>query len=361
MTIIPFRVKRLRTFAGLVGAVGLTLIATACASPSSNYGNLGGGDTVVTDDAATEPTREPIAPREVSPFDEFRNLLWGMGMDEESQQRQFEADRVREENMIAQCMNELGFEYIPFVDSVVLSFGNDEDWNPDDPDWVARYGYGWVVSPPGGRGGARISVDMNNVGPNAQMLSELSETERSAWNNALWNMGAGFEREVEGVIQRDCFNWARMSVSAESRTIANLAEFAPLMEAIAQMHDSLRWDISDADRAWSTCMADAGFPGFDRQREASETIAEEYGPARIAATLDPSWDQTFNNPTVENSPVMAALHEREVALATADLNCRITTDFEAGREAHIHTVENQFIIDHRADLEALRAAAEQRD
>lgn len=333
----------------------LTLGACVASAPASEFS--GGIDTV--SDVTTELERTPITPRETSPFDEFRNILWGLGLDEESQRRQFDADRVVEENLIAQCMNELGFEYIPFIDNITLSFGNSENWSPDDPEWVATYGYGWVVTPPAGRAGASISMMVDNPeSPNAPMLAELSETERIAWRDAFSNMGAGFEREVEGVTFRDCNNWARAVVSAERRAFSNLDEFAPLMEAIEQMHLSLRWEISDADRAWSTCMFDAGFQGFDRQWEASETILHEWLDSMSKLSSDPEW--ILEEPTPENSEVIAALHQREVAVATADLNCRISTDFLVGHEAHIHTVEDQFITDHLSTLQALRAAAEQR-
>jgi len=345
---------------GALASAGAVAFSVAGCSSASQPAQTGIDDNyaIVQPDDATPP-RELAPPPELSPFDEFRSILWGIGEDPESQLRRFEADRIREENMIAQCMHELGFDYIPNFEAVTLTFRNSDNWQPDDPDWVAHYGYGWIVSPAGGRGGggASIGVSSNALGPNQAIVDELSESEARAWNDALWNRGAGFEREtLFSGIQTDCFNWARMTVNDERFAVQASDEFAPLFEAIDQMQNDLQFDISDADRAWSACMFDAGFPDFNRQWEPSEQIRNEYHQVRTSITARPDW---VGNPTPENSPEIVELHEREVALATADLNCRIATGFDNGREAHIHAVENQFITDHRAALEALRAAAEQ--
>lgn len=337
------------SFLGLAASLG------ACTGITSDIG----GGIASESGTTTESLRQPIEPQDVSPFDEFRNILWSLDMDEDSRRRRFDADRIHEENIIAQCMNELGFEYIPFVDNWILSFGNSDSWHPDDPDWVATYGYGWVSSPPGGRGGAWLTLDARNPdSPNQQILAELSDTERSAWISAWSGRGAGFEREVNGTIFSDCNNWARAVVAADHEIFANSEEFAPLMEAISGMQDDLRWDISDADRTWSTCMFDAGFPGFDRQRDASDTIAQEWAEMMTAISADPDWYKGIPSPA--NSPQMAALHDREVNLASADLSCRTSTNFTSHFDEHVRAIENQFITDYRTDLEALRAAAEQR-
>jgi len=52
--------------------------------------------------------------------------------------------------------------------------------------------------------------------------------------------------------------------------------------------------------------------------------------------------------------------EREINTALADYDCRIAVDYQARQDARRTELETQFIADHRADLEALRAAAEQR-
>jgi hypothetical protein len=342
-----------RYWFGRTSVVALALSLSACAGMT-----VGGNGGVFTDsEPAAESTRDPIPSREVSPFDEFRNLLWGFGLDDESRARQFQADRVRQEDMIAQCMNDLGFEYIPYLDYATADFGGPSDWNTNDLDWVTQYGFGVTTSPPGERGSGWLQVTLGNLGPNNAILEELSAEGESAWRGAFMNRGAGWTRTINGVDYMDCFNWSWAVIQNEHQA-GNSEEFAPLVDAISQMQTELLWDISDADRDWSRCMAEAGYSGFDTPWQASNSITVEMNSLQSRLALDPDWD--YGNPTADNSPEFADLQSHELALATASLGCKISTDFEAKRAAHVTAIENQFITDHRAELEALRAAAEQR-
>ena len=279
-------------------------------------------------------------------------------MDEYARQRQFEVDRVRQEDLIAQCMNELGFEYIPYLGWHTFSPASGA-WQPDDPDWVAEFGFGVTTSPPGGSGVSGSGIDILNLGPNNGVLEAMSEEGRLAWLGAFHRSGAGWERTI-GTIDftfRDCGNWSWNLIQYEHQLV-NTEEFAPLLDAIAQMHHDLQWDITDAERDWAICMADTGYVGFDSPWHASDSVVQEYNALRTWLAAEPDWD--YGNPTAENSPEFAALQIHERELATTSLKCRISTDFEAKRDAHIHAVENQFITDNRAALAALRDAAEQR-
>jgi hypothetical protein len=56
---------------------------------------------------------------------------------------------------------------------------------------------------------------------------------------------------------------------------------------------------------------------------------------------------------------MDALAEREVELALADLDCREETDYRDRHAAITREVEQQFIDDHKAELDAMIASVEQ--
>ena len=319
-------------------------------------------ETLDTTNNAELPSREAIPHRQLTPFDEFRNVLWGMNLDADSQLRQLNADRVRQEDLLAQCMNDLGFEYIPWLGWNTWYIRDAENYRPDDQDWVTQYGYGWTTLPPESRGGGGISGTMDFFtpgNPNIEIFNSLSEGEQRAFWAAFQYRGSGLSRIVDGWEHINCNNWSSAVVNYE-RQVGNRAEFAPLMAAITQMYDDLRWEISDADRAWSNCMAESGFPGLERQWEASDTLLRELNELTTRISANPNWEPGVN-PTTDNSPEMAKLRDREIKLATADLNCRISTNFEANRSAHVVSVETQFIDDHLAALTALRDAAEQGD
>ena len=359
--------KLLSKIVGVVLSACLAFVVTACSSAAQpgEVGNVDASGIVHTDGANSnvELTPEPITPREISPFDEFRNILWSLDMDADSFARQFEADRLRAEDMIAQCMNELGFEYIPFpgywiMPQIVGAI------HSDDAEWVAQYGFGWTTEPSGPHGeigsfyGGGFNF-WNPDNPNLEIYESLSEDGRSSFFNALQGSGSGFPRYVNGIDHRNCNSWSSAVITFERHEVSHREEFRPLMDAIAQMHDDLHWDVSEADRAWAICMFDAGYPDLQRQWEASTLLLREMNELRPQITQNPNWEAGVN-PTPENSPEMAELQNRELEMAMADFNCRVSTNFAAQREAHIHEVENQFITDHRAALEALRAASEQR-
>ena len=291
--------------------------------------------------------------RLASPFDEYRNLLWDADLDQEGQLRRFEAQLRRSEELVAKCMHALGFEYLPDLGSAALEFPDSDLWRPEDIDWVEQWGYGWAAAPTITRGGGQpvqVFGMSDDGGPNAPMLAELSQSERDAWWNALWGPPPPGETF-------NCFSWGRNQKQNE-RSVAATEEFAPLMEAISQMEQLIYFEQSEADRLWASCMFDAGYPDFVRQQDASDMILAELTEIQTAHAINPN--AAPGAITVANSETMAALQDREISLALADLSCRVSTNFAAHREAHRVAIETQFVDDHRAALTALRDAAEQR-
>jgi len=292
----------------------------------------------------------PPEPRH-SPLAEYTQLFVGTDLDEDAQRRQFEAMQIRRENLIAECMAELGFDYIPHLQSVQLEFADHDDWRPYDPNWVAQWGYGIVSSPTSlVTDGPVFGMGGTDFGPNNQMLGELSESERAAWEEALWGEILGDDL--------NCFSRAWNQAWNEV-DISRSEQFTPLMEAINQFQQLLDHDISAADHDWAICVANAGFPGFTRQTEAADSIWMARLEAVNETTRNPNWPG--GEPSATNSPLLAELQLREINLALADLQCRNSTDFQTRHNAHLTVLETQFVADHRADLEALRSALEQRD
>ena len=329
--------------------------------------------------AAGDGTAGPASTGQTGPLTEILGSVWGSNLSQEEQQRQFDERNLAEQEFIAQCMTEAGFEYIPNPGSSTIVFSDDNLWRPDDRDWVMQYGYGAMRSPwdtqrqeeqaaieAGGEVTTNVMVD-----PNQDMLNSLSESERRAWEIALWG---DWENMPEGIIDDDgrildeeafwnsqgCNGMSRLHVRADSAAdVTNAEEFRPLMDAINEFWQGLGTVPTDADREWATCMADAGHPGFGRQADAQSSIWEAQNEFWNTIDWD-NWDwETMSSPNVENHPGMAAIADREMELALADLDCREAVNFRARAEAAQIAAETQFVNDHRAALDALVAAAEQ--
>jgi hypothetical protein len=361
-----------RTLFMALGSAVLVLTSAACGGSPRDAGS---GESIVSDgsgntQAATVSDYEEIPDREPTPLDEYLNLVGGWAgfefLDPDEQRRVFEANQVIRENFVAECMNDLGFDYIPNLQSIELRLPTDNDeWRPREREWVAQWGYAFASRPASVGSLTRDPIwvtggqDERAAGPNWEMLQDMSESEQHAWWQTLWGteFADHFGYSESGALISHCFNWAGMQATAQQE-IASNEEFTPLMEAVNELRNSFREDISPADQAWSECMADKGFPNFERQWEPMDQINTEYNDLASAIRQNP--DRPGGVPSAANSPEMAEFADHEIKLALADFDCRVSTNFAAGQQAYVLSRETQFVSDHRAALTALRDAAEQR-
>lgn len=312
----------------VAGAAALLLVLTGC--------------TAASDDA--DATAE-------SPLGEYLSALWGGDLSEEEQAAAYEEENREREELMATCMKEQGFDYAPNV-STGTSFSSGEEWQPDEREWVAQYGYGMVRWP-----GMDDQPDMEEVyeDPNQEYVASLTPSEQTAFYEALHgppvpeeelNEDGSYEWSWE---TSGCYGWAQNELDGDNPIMSE--EFAPLMEEINQFYTDLdsASSMADVDAEWAACMADAGHGGFARQSEALTSISDELNTYYESQT---EW--------IEDDPALDEIADREVELALVDLDCRESTDYRERRQDVVVALEEQFIADHQAELDALKAAAEQR-
>jgi hypothetical protein len=292
----------------------------------------------------------------------------GSDLSEEEQFRRRDAEERRREELIAQCMNEAGFEYIPnpTLGVQVYGGGGEGEWfDPDNREWVIQYGYGGVNYPQADSD-ANADYDAKGsapeyVDPNRAYVESLSDSERQAWEWAMWGQPPEPENgiitaEMREQVDPGCYGRANDLILQESpASLLESEQFRPLFEALNQMRNEMwenEYTFAEVNRDWSDCMAGAGFPGFSHQSDANNQFWEEY------SVFFTDWDwETQGDP--HGTPGFTALGEREVQIALADVDCRIETNFTSRVNEISLAMETQFVADHRAELEALRAAAEQ--
>lgn len=285
-----------------------------------------------------------------SPLSEYLSAMWGGDLSEKEQQARFDKENKDREELVAQCMADEGFEYIPNIQSSTFTTSGDE-WKPDDREWVAQYGYGMVNFP--GRD-QPVPDDQVWTDPNGDYVNSLSESEQQAYYETLngppipedqMNEDGSYEYDWT---QAGCYGWAQNEVAQKNP--AQSDEFKPLMTALDEFWTSTQESdaFDEVNAAWSSCMADAGYAGYEAQMDAQTAFSDEL-------------NAYYENQTewVEDDPELAALGEREIEVALADLDCREKTDFRAEYAKVQFALEEQFIADNRAELEALKAAAEQ--
>jgi len=298
----------------------------------------------------------PAAAEQESPLTEYMNAVYGGDLSPEEQEQKYAEELVQQEELVAECMQEQGFEYAPNTAGSSFSAGDGTEWQPDDREWVSQYGYGAVNSPYS----EQPAVEEEYVDPNGDYVMSLSESEQTAFYEALYGPTPSEEEMGEdGSYEYDwetagCQGAAQHEVAGEDPSQSE--EFKPLFDAINEHYEGMAsWPgMAELDEAWAACMDAAGHGGHTTQSDAQMSVFDDLNAIYEANT---SADGAMTGEP--DQAALDALAEEEVELALADLDCREETDY-SDRSAEItREVEQQFVDDHKAELDAMKAAAEQ--
>ncbi|MFG6446537.1 hypothetical protein ACFXQA_14850 [Microbacterium sp. P07] len=257
-----------------------------------------------------------------SPLDPYLDVLYNRISDEEYLQ-QFLAD----EQIIAACMTEAGFEYSPRGAAFVAADQAFQGSDTSSREWVEQNGYGINAWTP------EKEAAVDAADPNASYVAELSAAESEAYYLSLWG------DENDGGDFTGCYG-----ETADGQQPLSLADrWQPLTEALQQMWGQLIPADPDAIAAsedWSDCMAAGGRPGWKTPSDAATSLSVA-GDGPASGEVD--------------SAALAA----EVEVALADFDCRAETDYDARMRQVRIAAETTFLDQNRAELEILLAESEQ--
>ena len=248
-----------------------------------------------------------------------------------------------------------GFEHrVRRVNEEVAPDIDEPQFEPENREWVSRYGYGMLNYP--GR-------PPRNAGPDDGSDEEqppMSEAEEAAYQKALFGPELT-EGEAYDWRKGGCHGAAEHEVMGYQawRDAAN----QPIIDAIMGFPQEMAShpDLAPLEAEWAACMAERNHPEFTAQREAPASIEELLNAYFPADEDSDEPDPRTKDPRFAtlDDPAYAAIAQQEVALALVDLDCRERTDY---RQRYLQTrfaLEEQFIADHAEELEALRSRAEQ--
>ena len=285
-----------------------------------------------------------------SPLEAYLGSVMGSELSPEEQEAENDELNRRVEEAVAECMTDQGFDYVPHTTS--MSADPDYEWLPDDRDWVAQYGYGVVDSPYATSDEGLVEED-----PNTEYVESLSESEQEAYYEALHGPMPDEDEVVDEQAEYDwtsagCYGEAQHD--SQSDQTALFEEHDELFEKMGALYEDIESapELVEANEAWSQCMTDAGQPGFARQTDARGSIEE--ASSDLWAEIDDG--------AAEGDPDQSALDEladTEIELALIDLDCREETDFAGISAAASAEIEQRFIDEHKSELDALKADAEQ--
>ena len=312
--------------------------------------------------------------------------------DPEAQEAEYREQEARIQEAIRQCMAEAGFEYQPVMPPEG-SFMVGEEW--DEEEYVRTQGFGittWYGNEELTEGPA---VEEEWVDPNQELLENMSESEMTAWNEALY--GTEEENEALMVTEVDeatgeeyqtmtgfgpgCYGEAQKAEYGDMSATEELwTELQPAMDA---MYQAVSADprIVELDQNWSACMAERGFE-YESMNAMQEVIWTDFqerfdalvGPGGGFADPFAGWTQEeidafFAEKTQEeidaffataeqeaqqdvDQEALAALQQEEIDLAVADYECR--GDYYDVFQEVSAEYEADFIAENREALEQIR-------
>lgn len=319
-----------RRLFSMLGAA-LLLTASACGSSSGADGELPAGtegETSTT--AAPDPGEEPATLDSFFGFDPN---------DPDASQEQFRRWEMRQQELIATCMANQGFEYVPAVTpSSIIGVAFDEE------QFAREQGFGISTR--------YDAVDENDpsgrwTDPNEAIVTAMSESERNAYYEGLY----GAETELEaGAEESDATFWGGGCQGEAAQEVFGQAEaiFSELEPLLTDLQERVDADprMTDADQGWTACMSDRGYQyesADDIWNTALDDLQQRY--AAIAGGSDPfaGWsDEEIQEFVANSSPqelddfyaqfeqqsrqdvdqeALTALQEEEIALAVANYEC----------------------------------------
>jgi hypothetical protein len=363
-----------------------------------------GGATTGRDVAAepTDDSGQATDPADDSTDEELPQTLadfWGYGedFDPAEEEARYREQEMKLQQSIAECMAAEGFEYTPYVHEESFEYyGPEQDLTEEER--MLKYGYGYFTymleeTAAFEEGAFEEEWDPSDD-PNWVYQESLSESERQAYEIALWGNWENFEESGPTYDDEGNEIWEEPDWS-EIGGCQNLAQeeiyggFGPDPEMDAlyeelwpkqeELYERIQADarIVEANEKWSACMADTGYTfttqediwmyldelGQDlwSEQEQYSIQIDEQAQALPEEEREAFYEESYadfgpwGGATEEE---IQALAEEELAIAAADWGCR--GDLTELMEEVTEEYESQFIAENIELLQQLKNMQEER-
>lgn len=315
---------------------------------------------------------------EEGPLSKYLSALWD---GEEWTQEKYDEQNKQTEELVAVCMQNEGFEYIPDLQSGGVFMTEDEDgpqWGTEE--FAKEFGYGMSTDPWAGQD-TESREGGEYVDPNQEYVDSLSESEQQAYYETLHGVGMTEEEMVEaeengGSWEYDwttagCYGAAQHEVEQEQQGAMAAyedPEFADLFEAIDTMYAEV-WgeagptndELVQLDAQWADCMADKGYE-YTSPTDANQQLNDELNEIYNLGYPDES-EENWEEPSEgEWATIQANIDAEikkfqpyEIEVATADFACKKKLDYDTVSQKVMFDLEQKFVDSHKSELDALLA------
>ncbi|WP_454301409.1 hypothetical protein [Salana multivorans] len=245
------------------------------------------------------------------------------GLTKEAEAAESRARMLAAEEATAACMAAEGFEYVPWLPEGPISgasLATQPQYADLDPLERARQiGYGFVME----REEALLNPVEVGTNPNFAIRDSLSEEGRREYGEAGGRCSVG-------------------DMSAEEASRFEDPVYLEFHEDANEVETAIWQDrrVVALDRAWSDCVADAGFAGFEQPYVTLNEVSERWE----------EWRRTYEETPSAGAAELQELIDWEVSLAVADETCQAELDYVATHRAVRDELESAFLADREDDI-----------
>lgn len=210
------------------------------------------------------------------------------------------------EALIASCMSDAGFEYIP-IDPVTFRDAMDNYSTVpgiSDEEFVTQFGYGHTTLPP-------TTKNFGAGEENAAILNDLTPADQTAYSRTL--LGDHVEATFVIMLEFEDFEPAGGCTKTAVEEVFTAEQLSP---RFANPFDALvlaDQRMIDALKAWSECMKDAGYD-YETPDDPEDELLERFDA--LMGGADPA------TLTGSDKDALTELQGEERAVALVDLACQ---------------------------------------
>lgn len=332
-------------------AIPRMLTATAAAALVLTLSACGGGDG--PDDGESEEVQ-------LGPIDQLFEDLYGDYDEEDSN-----AEQMRVEELTAECMADLGFDYTPVdYSSMGVSYSSDDldvEWGTLE--FAEQYGYGATTNPWEDEMELPEETTGEWIDPNQDYVESMSETELEAYYAALYgDQSEMTEEDWENYVwtweDSGCSGWAQYEVYGDALMGGGEDdEFAELQGEMNIMWESAANDprMVEIEAEWAACMSEAGYPNLAQVGDAENLIYERTNEIYENAYVDMPPDATEEDYRAVEEGIqdqLSVITEQEIETAVADYTCREKIDYTKTQQDINLEYQQEFYDANKDELEA---------
>lgn len=282
--------------------------------------------------------------------------------DQETQQQRF-IDQEREvQQQVAECMRAEGFEYTPQDPAAFMGTGPFNDDLPyDSREFAEKYGFGMSTTVE--QDGGAFASATPPTDPNQAYVESLSETERAAYERALYGDMVDFDPSASSDTMVTMPAPSGCDGEARAETDTSSAFYTEFSDELEELYRAMENDpaIVAAQTEWSGCMAEEGYTyaGIDEMyQEASEKMNELYG-MEVVTSAPPAGSESEDSTMATAMDGPPAIDEAKLAEAQAWERKVAVANWDCSRELYqvqsriSAELEQEFIDANRGRIDEL--------